>query len=40
MSVATILIFLLGLSVLILIANLIYFMLKIIALAEDEQEKF
>lgn len=36
----TILAFLIGLAVLILIANIIHFILKITELAEDEQERF
>lgn len=40
MELATILISLIGLAVLILIANVIHFILKITKLAEEEQERF
>jgi hypothetical protein len=40
MSLGTILIFLIGLAILIMIVNLIHFILRIIELAEDERERF
>ncbi len=40
MGLTTILISLIGLAVLILIANVIHFTLRITELAEDEQERF
>lgn len=40
MGLATIIVSLTGLTVLILIANFLHFILTIIDLSEDEQEKF